>query len=198
MTTAGSVTLWLQELKNGNDYAAQQLWNLYFERLVRLARKKMGGAVRRVRDEEDIALSAFKSLCKGVKRPGNSEDMDRDHLWKLMATITLRKIYDHFKFNGRQKRCPIANGDGQIFSSEASRCMDEIISREPGPELNAQLDEQLSSLLAALVHEDLKKIAVLKIEGHTNREIASQLDRGISTIERKLQAIRKIWQHELN
>ena len=43
MTSAGSVTYWINQLKAGNSDAAQHLWERYFLQLVRLARKKLQG-----------------------------------------------------------------------------------------------------------------------------------------------------------
>jgi DNA-directed RNA polymerase specialized sigma24 family protein len=43
----------------------------------------------------------------------------------------------------------------------------------------------------------LVTIAVAKIEGFTNKEIADRLDCSVSTVERSLRLIRRIWQHEM-
>lgn len=62
-----SVSMWIRDLKSGDDAVADQLWNRYFSRLVGLARKHLGKQPRRVADEEDVALSVFKSLCRGTE-----------------------------------------------------------------------------------------------------------------------------------
>jgi hypothetical protein len=41
VTTPGSVTHWIQELRAGDPIAAQKLWERYFRRLVGLARQKL-------------------------------------------------------------------------------------------------------------------------------------------------------------
>ena len=66
MNSDGSVTQWISRLKGGEASAAGQLWRAYFPRLVGLARRKLGPRARRLADEEDVALSAFKSLCLGA------------------------------------------------------------------------------------------------------------------------------------
>src|SRR5260370_6120356 len=83
----GSVTRWIGDLKSGGESAAQQLWERYFERLVRLARKKLQKArrPRAVEDEEDAALSAFDSFCRGVDRGRFPRLADRDDLWRLLV-----------------------------------------------------------------------------------------------------------------
>jgi DNA-binding CsgD family transcriptional regulator len=39
-------------------------------------------------------------------------------------------------------------------------------------------------------------VAIWKMEGHTNREIAGKLDCVEQTVERKLRSIRRIWSNE--
>jgi len=63
-----SVTGWIDQLKIGDERAAQEVWNRYFDKLVRLARKRLAAVPKRVADEEDVALSAFNSFCVGVAR----------------------------------------------------------------------------------------------------------------------------------
>src|SRR4051794_4209154 len=85
-------TLWLQQLQQGNGLAAQRLWEAYFGKLVMLARQKLEGRTWLVGDEEDVALSAFKSFCRGVEKQRFPDLNDRDDLWKLLVTITLHKV----------------------------------------------------------------------------------------------------------
>ena len=40
-------------------------------------------------------------------------------------------------------------------------------------------------------------MAVWKLEGHTNEEIAALLGRSVPTVERKLRLIRKLWEGEV-
>src|SRR4051794_38944348 len=63
-----SVTVWIEGLKAGDPEAAEKLWRRYFEALVRVARGRLRGASRAVADEEDAALNAFDSFCRGAAR----------------------------------------------------------------------------------------------------------------------------------
>ena len=69
MDPSRSVTYWLAELRAGNAVAAQPLWERYYGRLVGLARQKLRGVPRRAADEEDVALSALDTFCRGVGEP---------------------------------------------------------------------------------------------------------------------------------
>src|SRR5262245_15997347 len=86
-----SVTAWIASLKAGNAEAAEALWRRYFEALVRLARARLRGTSRAVADEEDAALSAFDSFCRGAACGRYPRLDDRDDLWRLLVVITERK-----------------------------------------------------------------------------------------------------------
>src|SRR4051812_31505360 len=99
---AKSVTLLIEQLASGgSDEAARRLWGRYFERLVRVAGARLRGAPRAAADEEGVALSAFRSLCRGVAE-GRFPKLDgRDELWRLLATITARKAIDQLQREAR-------------------------------------------------------------------------------------------------
>ena len=64
------------------------------------------------------------------------------------------------------------------------------------PQLAAELAEQCHRLLDLLQDEDLRSIALLKMEGYTNEEIAKRLQCVPRTVERKLERIREKWSQE--
>src|SRR5262245_36481381 len=101
---AGSVSGWIRQLKVGDASAAQRLWERYFRRLVGLARTRLRGVGRRVTDEEDVALSAFASLCRGVRHGRFPQLSDRDDLWRLLVLLTARKAWHCRRDARRPKR----------------------------------------------------------------------------------------------
>ncbi len=94
MSADNSVSRWLEGVREGNDADVQKLWDRYFQRLVRLASARLPGHVRRMSDEEDLALSAFHSFCDRVGRGQFPQLVDRDDLWRLLVTITTRKVVE--------------------------------------------------------------------------------------------------------
>ena len=91
VASEGSVTRWLPPLQAGDPAAIQQLWERFFRRLVGLARKKLRGAPCLVEGAEDVALSAFASFVRHAERGRFPELADRDSLWRLLVTLTVRK-----------------------------------------------------------------------------------------------------------
>ena len=90
----GSVPGWINALKLGDDAAPGALWARHFDELVRLVRGRLRTASRAAAVEEDVARSAFHSLCAGVTEGRFGRLGGRDDLWRPLATITLRKAFD--------------------------------------------------------------------------------------------------------
>ena len=92
MSSAGSVTQWLTELKGDDPRAAQQaLWERYFQRLAALARKQLRDLPRRAVDGEDVVLSALDSFFRGARAGHFPLLTDRNSLWPLLVKITACK-----------------------------------------------------------------------------------------------------------
>jgi DNA-directed RNA polymerase specialized sigma24 family protein len=189
------VTLWLDGIKAGNNLDIHRLWNRYFQRLVRLAGAKLPAHCRRAFDEEDVALSAFQSFCDRAGRGQFPRLNDRDDLWRLLATITVRKALDTMRHQIRQKR-----GGGHVLGESAflvnqggeGEGLAEVLGREPSPEHVARFADDYRSLLARLHDPILRSIAQRRLEGQTTQQIAVAHKVSTKTIERKLQLIRAI------
>jgi DNA-directed RNA polymerase specialized sigma24 family protein len=201
MESRSSVTQWIQQAKQGDAEAAQRLWERYYGRLVRLALRKLNGLRRRAADEEDVALSAFHSFCRGAREGRFPRLADRDNLWALLVTITARKANELRQFETRKKR-----GGGKVRGESAlggpppeeraAAGLDQFPNRAPSPAFAAQLAEECQRRLDALGDTVLQNVALWKMEGHTNAEIARRLGCVEGTVERKLRTIRSCWAQE--
>ena len=179
MPVSDSVTLWINQVKGGERAGVRELLERYFQRLVQLARSRFQGRPALAGYDEDVALSAFKSLCLGAER-GRFPDLDdRDDLWRLLAVLTIRKAIDV----QRRHRAREMSGEPDL---------EQFLSDEPPPELVAEMTEDYQRLLGRLDDAELRSIALWKVEGCSNEEIADRLGCVVRTVERKLQRIRII------
>jgi DNA-directed RNA polymerase specialized sigma24 family protein len=185
----GSVSGWLDELKAGGQGAAQELWNRYFAQLVHLARGRLHG-LNRDADEEDVMLSALKSALIGVQNNRFPDLHDRTGLWPLLVTITARKAQNETKRQHAQKR----DRHAELAGVE----MQLIAGHEPPPDFGPRLVEAIQSLVSALDDESLRLIALRKLEGFTNDDIARELGVATRTVVRKLTRIRQEWEEARN
>jgi DNA-directed RNA polymerase specialized sigma24 family protein len=193
----GSITRWIGHVKDGDRDAMERLWSRYFQRLAALARKRLN-ASRRVAgavDEEDVALSALNSLWDRISAGQLPEVRGRNELWRLLVVITARKVISRIKHEGRQKR-----GGGRLVDeaalaagSDETDALARFVSTEPTAEFVAMVAEETARKLASLPDPALRQVAILRMEGHSNQEIAASLGCVVRTVERKLEVIRSLW-----
>jgi len=195
MATKGSVTGWLDALRAGEAEVAQKLWEVYFGRLIGLARTKLAGKPRTLDDPEDIALSAFNSFYGAAQQGRFPKLNDRHDLWQILVMLTERKAVDAIRREQAVKRRGTANiaptSDGD---SLAGLGIENVAGTEPTPSFAVAVAEQCRCFLNQLPDVELRKIAVAKLEGYSNAEIAARLTRSLATVERKLALIRRIWE----
>jgi DNA-directed RNA polymerase specialized sigma24 family protein len=192
--TEGSVTRWISALKQGDQAAESGVWESYFRRLVGLARTRLRDVSRRVADEEDVALSAFDSFCRRAQA-GNFRSLhDRNDLWQILALITVRKAVDLRNYEGRRSG---RTGQVRSLTELTQAVLDTVGADEPTPELAAQFAEEFQRLIEQLGDPTLRSVAMFKLHGYTNDEIASRLGCVTSTVERKLARIRGTWANEM-
>lgn len=197
-SSSESITHWLREARQGNRESANALWEVYFPQLVTIARAKLADRRDRSADEEDVALSVLESFFAAA-RWGRFPDLkDRDELWRLLARMTSRKSIDYLRTGRRLRRGRgLVGGESAFADKSSSRDgIDKVAGDDPTPELAMILTEQCEHLLNRL-DSPLKDIALKKLEGYTNKEIARQLGCAVATVERRLRLIRIEWQEEL-
>lgn len=187
-----SVTGWIDQLSDGNQQAAEQLWRHISQRLHEFAQQKLDRQIRRRYDEDDAANSAFHSLCRGLV-DGRLEAENRDALWGLLAVITSRKISAQRRYLKRQKRGGGAVRGESGFAEFGDAGINAIVGNQHTPAVLAEVSESCVQLLDAIPDESMKQIVLLKFQGTTNGEVAEELKCTRRTIERKLERIRRIW-----
>lgn len=193
------VTEWISQLGHGDQQAAEAIWQEYFGRLVQYARRKLEGVARRSADEEDVALSAMYSFCRGMEAGRFAKVDDREDLWKLLVTITARKACAQ-----RRREMAAKRGEGRIrgesFFGNGNADQSQnfgignVLGAEPTPEFSSMVVDDCHQLLDELGDETLRQVALLTLEGYRVAEIAEKLDCVSRTVERKLARIREKWE----
>ena len=200
MSADDAVTAWIAKLGKGDSRAAQQIWDRYFQQLANYAGRKLKKLSLRAADEEDAALSALQSFCRGAARGRFPQLAGRDELWPLLLTITSRKVSAQ-----RRRERAVKRGGGNVrgesvfgprWAADDDAGIDAVLGREPTPELANLLADDCRRLLDLLGDETLREVAQLKLEGYTCEEIAFRTGCVPRTVERKLQRIRDKWSKE--
>lgn len=190
MEDSAFVTNWISRVKHGDAVAAERIWANYYSRLIALARKRLRGSSAAVADEEDIVVSVFESFYRAAEN-GRFPDLNsRDDLWRLLLQMAARKVVDHHRHENRLVR----GGAAVTATLSDGSSDDEVLSavgNEPSPEMVAMMTESCEQLLDHLADDQLRELAVGKMEGYSNSELAIRLDCSERTVERRLHLIRK-------
>lgn len=179
-----SVSAWLEQLKAGDRESVRPLLERYFWRMIALAESRLCAMPHLDGYEEDVALSAFKSLCSGIEIGRYPDLNERDGLWRLLCVITVRKSID---LQRKINVCVQTSDDAIVHA---------FFSREPTPDEAVGMTEQVERLLEQLGDPELRKIALWKAAGWTNEDIAGKLKCVTRSGERKLKRIRALRQQE--
>jgi DNA-directed RNA polymerase specialized sigma24 family protein len=198
MHSQDSIHRWLRAVEQGDEDAARELWACCFPELVRFARKKLAGTPQRVADEEDVAISAMRSFYRAVQRGRFRTLAGRDELFRLLFRITSRKAVDLMRRETSKRR-----GRGRVrgdsafgAAADTARTGGLPVDQSCTPELAVLVTEELRRLLGMLPDVDLQRLALGKMEGYTNEEMARDLKCSLRTVERRLFLIRRIWEQE--
>lgn len=186
-----SVSGWIEDLKQGSESAAENVWERYFPSVVRVANQQLGNAPRRVEDEEDVALKVFKSLFDGASKGQFEQLANRRDLWNLLVAITRKKSANQIRFLAAKKR-----GGANIDEFEkilSSNGYVEPEAPESDPEIKLELKEHLEFLMSMLEDDCHREVASNRLLGKTNQEIAELIGISVRSVERKLQRVRVRW-----
>ena len=179
-----SVSFWIRALKNGDNAAATHLFDRYQAQLRNVAKSLLGHSPQTVADEEDVVIRSFYAFLRRTSQGAYPGLETRDDLWRLLVTITRSFAWKQSRFFGRTKRRQKATDD-EILRSLASQTLE--------PDALASMSETLTYLLDSLSDPELRQIALGRLEGKTNAQIAESIDRSERTVERRVRLIRSQW-----
>ncbi len=194
-----SVTQWIAKLKDGDQAAAEKLWDRYLQSLIRLAYSKLRDASRRVTDENDVVIMAFNHFLQGVQTNRFRKLDDRHDLWQILVMLTERRAVDRLRREATaSRRLPTETDATPDGERPLSSPLDRVADERPTPEFAAQAAEECGVLLNMLEDNSTRMVAIWKMEGYTNREIAEKLAVTERTVGRRLEAIREQWSARLD
>jgi RNA polymerase sigma factor (sigma-70 family) len=194
MTSRGSVSAWIGQLKAGEDAALAKLHERYWPRLVSLARRKLLGTPRRAADEEDVAQEAFWDFYRSLQAGRIPRLSNRHDLMALLTHLVACRGANQIK------------REVGVLKRGAGRLCDEAAldgARQGG--LRDAPAAGHSPLEQALLHDcyrryvdglsdNLREFAELYLAGCTHKEIAARLGCVERTVERKMALILRKWQ----
>jgi len=170
---AGSITGWLDSIRQGNDEAAKNIWDRWYERLC--ARGSPHSGRLRIHDNEDIATDAFADFFRALREGKFSSLRNRSEIWKLLATIAVRKSAASYRLEQAQRR----GGGQQVFSFEEVKPRSSAMTARRKPITSSTVEE----LIQSIKDPKMAKVARLKIQGLETADIAHELGCSIRQVQ---------------
>ena len=171
----------LDRWQNGDEQAAEILYQRYAKRLSALAEAQLSERLGRRVGSDDIVQSVLRTFFRRA-RDGQFSIDHSGSLWRLLVTITLNKIRRQSEHHHAAKR------DVNSELPGADAWLAETIARGPSATDVVMLNEELEQLLAGF-DETEREILRLSLEGYTTPEIADRMGRSRWTIRRVLNRI---------
>ncbi len=140
--------------------------------------------------DEDVAISALDSFCRRAEAGVFPRLDDRHDLWQVLVLLTVRKARLAARREMREK-----HGAGRVvaFADLDIHDLGALLGSGPTPDEALELAEECQRRLDSLQDGALRQVALWKLEGYSNREIAGRLGCIEKTVERKLKSIRQLW-----
>lgn len=174
----------------GDEQAARELFERYADRLVALARRRLGQRLARRVDAEDVVQSVFRTFFVRAKE-GQFTIRAQDDLCKLLFRLTMVKTLRQVRHHRAAKR----DLSQEVEPARETPAEAQPIDREPDPEaVNAFLD-QLEHFLRQLRPEE-RAILEMRMQGFGTAAIAQKLGTYERRVFRLLERIRSLAERE--
>lgn len=171
----------IRSIREGDDVAANDLFDRYISKLDRLADKQLAGELSGRLDTEDITQSVFRTFFRRIT-DGQYDVPQGETIWKLLAVIALNKIRSVGSYHRTAKR-----------DIRKSSSFDELATLGSVAGHDDEALRVLHLTIADVVGKlpDLQqRIIQLRLEEHDVAAIASRVGRSKRTVERVLQGFR--------
>ncbi len=173
-------------LASGDERAAEDVFARYVARLTSLARSRLSAKLAARVDADDVVMSAYRSFFVRA-RGGQFSLASDDDLWRLLAEITLHKLYRQVARHSAARR----SIDREVPVAELSHASWLAVSREPTPDAAAALADEVEHLMRRLPPL-ARRVLELRLQGEALDAIARLVGRSDRTVRRQLHLAREL------
>ena len=202
-----SISALISATLKGSSEAENQLAQFFLSKAVVATKRKLAGKLP-TEDQEDVALSAVKSFCLGI-RDGGIEYQGDKQLFALLHKIVDAKIRKLWQYHLAQKRdirqvnsmetadagsplqTPVRNDINGIslesihVTLEEQPAVDRVLA-----DLQTELRGLFGNLLSDLDEHPRKLLLAMLESDASNEELARKIGRSVASVERYRQLIR--------
>ena len=181
----------IKGLRNGDQDACSEFWNQYGPMLQGVAQNHLSERLQRRVGSDDVVQSACRTFFRRISE-GQFDVPDADALWRLMCAITLTKARRAARDHSRQKRGMQAEQYIDAASDQSNAPSYQLTGNTPSPLDAAAFSDQMDQLLSRLNPQECQ-VLDLKLQNHTNDEIAAEMGCSERTVRRITAQIKERW-----
>ncbi len=174
--------------RGGDGDAATVLYQRYLQKLLNLVGQHLSAKFNPRFDPEDVVQSVFKSLFRRAKKGDFIFEDDAD-FWKLLLTIALNKVRNKVRHHQADKRSTsrevVASNIGQPDGYILNR-----LAQNPTALETVAFSDLFTSVIDCLEPRE-QQLIHLRLEGHTQHEIADRLQVDERTVRRMFVRVRQ-------
>lgn len=184
----------IERWRAGDEQAASDLYQRYVERLSGIVTAQLSERFRSRLDADDVVQSVCRSFFRRVSEGQFHFDQD-DDVWKLLVTISLNKLRNQIRRHSAAKR-DAAQETARRDNTLPDDFYLEKLAATPSP-VEAFIFSETIERISERLDEKHALMLQLRLEGHSQQEIADQLRTSDRTIRRMLENIREFLSREL-
>jgi len=213
--TRNDLTSLFKNAQNGDRGAENRIADFFLPRALEIARKKFPVTPSPMIDHEDLAFSALRSLCMGIRR-GSVEFRGDKELGGLLKDIVYKKSAKYWRSELTEKRNRQnitgegelgSNGDSRIILAElAISSSDSVFLSDSAVELKPDEIEKFGEVLLHLelgiqglfkelfsqLQEKPRRMLLLMLEKNLdNKQMAKELNCAVASVERYRASIKR-------
>jgi DNA-directed RNA polymerase specialized sigma24 family protein len=181
-------------MRDGDPQAIQKLVERYFRKLSEYADKKLSRRLRLSEDGEDIAILVLHAIAKNSQLGQFPNLQHREDLWLLMILLTQQQVIERHREAKEIGASGFAIQNMTDLLEKYNCSLDDFLENDSGRDRFFEIMDCWNELLKTFDDDRSRDIARLKLQGFSNREIASILSLVPKTVDRKVQHIMQRWQ----
>ncbi len=169
----------IEGIRNGDELACQRFWDEYGPMIEKVAERNISSGVRRRVGSESIMLSACRTFFRRAQK-GEFDLPDAESLLGLLCAITVNKVRMKVRYHRRKIR--------NVDAEEHPQRMPDVPQSEWTQEDEMEFEDQFQNLVAGFDEKE-RRVVELRLQEHTNDEIAQQLNCSERTVRRMMKRI---------
>jgi RNA polymerase sigma-70 factor (ECF subfamily) len=182
----------LEQLRKGDDSAANEVVRRYANRLIALAGAQLDDRLRRKVDPEDVVMSAFRSFFRRAGA-GQFDVSNWEGLWGLLVQFTLRKCGRRIQYFRAARRDFRREVSPAALSQEEQEDLALLAADpSPSPEEVTFLTDTAEQVMRRLGSDRKRKIFELSLQGYSIAEISNQVgyyERGVERVRAQIRQL---------